>query len=421
PARAPARGADRGVEGRDGFRDRRRRRLRGLLVGQSARRHHAGKGGHTRRARHHERVRSDRERDGAPVGPRRFPLHHDAAPARQPRARGPGRARRRPGRPGRDAAPPRAGRLSSAADGIAVAQPASSGVSAQIEYCYARGWTDGLPVIPATRPLVDAMLAAARLDGGTVLAEMPSRNARLTAEHVAINAVMAGCRPEYMPVVAAAVKALATPEFALHHVASGLSGSTIVVLVNGPIAKRLGINATNNVFGPGPRANATIGRTLRLLLLNCLCYTPGVSDRATMGTPGKYTCCIAENEENHPWEPWHVERGFNPEDSTVTLVAASSMLQVWNYGNHEQLLRCVADALSFLGSIAILDRSPGAVVFSGEHAELLRASGWSKARIREFVVEHTGRRIADLKRAGRIDGEVTAADETSLHYAMDTP
>ena len=105
----------------------------------------------------------------------------------------------------------------------------------------------------------------------------------------------------------------------------------------------------------------------------------------------------------------------------MTLVAASSMLQVWNYGTHEQLLRCIGDALSFLGSIAILDQSPGAVILGGEHAELLRASGWSKQRIREFVVAHTVRRIADLKRAGRIDGEITAADEAAVHYAMDAP
>jgi hypothetical protein len=291
----------------------------------------------------------------------------------------------------------------------------------QIELCYTRGWTDGLPVVPATRVLVDDMLASGGLERETPIAEFPSRNATVTAEKLAINAVMAGCKPEYMPVVVAAVKALATPELVLHHVASGLSGSTIVIVVNGPIAARLGINATNNVFGPGVRANATIGRTLRLVLLNCLSYTPGISDRATMGTPGKYTCCIAENEESHPWEPWHVERGFRPEDSTVTLVAASSMLQVWNYGTHEQLLLCIADALSFLGSIAILDQSPGAVVLGGEHAELLRGSGWSKQHIREFVVAHTGRRVADLKRAGRIDGEVTAGDESALHYAMDTP
>lgn len=293
--------------------------------------------------------------------------------------------------------------------------------SEQIEFCFARGWTDGLPVVPATRPLVQAMLDGAGLRGNTVIAEMPSRKVAVTAEKVAINAVMAGCKPEYMPVVAASVKALAAPELGLHHVASALSGPTLVILVNGPIAQKLGINATNNVFGPGVRANATIGRALRLVLLNCLKYRPGVSDRATMGTPGKFTCCIAEDEEEHPWEPWHVERGFRPEESTVTLIAASTMMQVWNYGNHEQLLRAIADAISFLGSIAILGQTPAAVVLGGEHGELLRASGWSKRRIREFVVGHTGRTIADLKRAGRIEGEVTGADEITLHYALDEP
>jgi hypothetical protein len=293
--------------------------------------------------------------------------------------------------------------------------------SEQIEYCYERGWTDGLPVVPATRPLVEAMLQAAGLQPDAVIASMPSRKVSLTAEKVAINAVMAGCKPDYLPVVVAAVKGLATPEFGLHHVASALSGPTIVIVVNGPIARRLGINATNNVFGPGVRANAAIGRALRLILLNCLKYRPGVSDRATMGTPGKYTCCIAENEEHHPWEPWHVERGFRPEQSTVTLVAACTMIQAWNYGNHEQLLRAIGDAISYLGSIAILGQTPAAVVLGGEHAELLRASGWSKRQIREFVVAHTGRSIADLKRTGRIDGAVAAEDEKTMHYAMDTP
>lgn len=303
---------------------------------------------------------------------------------------------------------------------LSAAGRAPPDTAAQIEFCYERGWTDGLPVVPATRALVDGMLAAAALKPDAVIAEMPSRRVSVTAEKVAINAVMAGCRPEYLPVVVAAVKGLATAEFGLHHVASALAGPTIVIVVNGPIARRLGINSAGNVFGPGARANATIGRALRLVLLNCLKYRPWVSDRATMGTPGKYTCCIAENEENHPWEPWHVERGYRREDSTVTLVAASTMIQVWNYGSHEQLLRAIGDALSFLGSIAILGRTPGAVVLGGEHAELMRASGWSKKRTREFVVAHTGRSIADLKRAGRIDGAVAPGDEGRLHYAMDT-
>jgi hypothetical protein len=292
----------------------------------------------------------------------------------------------------------------------------------QIEFCYARGWTDGLPVVPATRHLVSEMLAAAGLKPDTVIAEMPSRKVAVTAEKVAINAVMAGCKPEYMPVVVAAVKGLAAPAFGLHHVASALAGPTVMVLVNGPIAQKLKINATNNVFGPGVRANATIGRALRLILLNCLKYSPGVSDRATMGTPGKLTCCIAEHEEDHPWQPWHVEQGFRPEDSTVTLVAASSMIQVWNYGTHEQLLRAFADAIAYLGSIAILGRTPAAVVVGGEHAEVLRASGWSKRRMCEFIVAHSGRTVADLKRAGRIENSpVLPGDETKIHYALDAP
>ena len=293
--------------------------------------------------------------------------------------------------------------------------------SEQIEFCYARGWTDGLPVVPASRMLVAQMLDAARLHPETVITDMPSRKVALTAEKVAINAVMAGCKPEYMPVVVASVKALATESFGLHHVASALSGPTIAIVVNGPIARKLDINAGNNLFGPGARANATIGRALRLILLNCLRYRPGVADRSTMGTPGKYTCCIAENEENHPWQPWHVARGFKPEDSTVTLVAASTLMQIWNYGNHEQLLRSFGDALSFLGSIAILGQTPGAIVLGGEHSEILRASGWSLRRMQDFVVQHTARSVANLKRAGRIDGAVIPEDEQKMHYALDAP
>ena len=289
------------------------------------------------------------------------------------------------------------------------------------EFMFDQGLTDGLPVIPPTPERVMRMLSGTKRDAQEVVAVVPPNLAPVTVEKIAINAVMAGCKPEYMPVVVASVKGLATPEFGLHHVAAALSGPTVMILVNGPIAAKLGINATNNVFGPGVRANATIGRALRLVLLNCLKYRPGVSDRATMGTPGKYTCCIAECEEEHPWEPWHVERGFAPEQSTVTLIAASTMTQIWNYGDHEQLLRSAADALSFLGSIAILGQTPGALIFGGEHAEVLRASDWSKQRIREFVVAHTGRTIADLKRSGRIEGAVVPEDEKTLHYALDTP
>jgi len=308
-----------------------------------------------------------------------------------------------------------------------ITSPAAS-PSAQIERCFTLGWTDGLPVVPATRALVDSMLNAAALAPDMVLGHFPARDITITAEKAAINAVMAGCKPEYMPVIVAALKAMAIPEFGLHHVASGHSGSAIVIIVNGPIAVRLGINSTNNVFGPGVRANAAIGRTLRLILLNCLKYTPGVADRATMGNPGKYTCCIAENEENHPWQPWHVGRGFKPEQSAVTLVGTGTMMQVWNYGDHEPLLRAVGDALSYMGSLAMLGQTPGAVVFGGEHAEMLRASGWTLEKIREFIMEHSSRSIASLERAGvrpvvrsaagRFEGSASAEDEEALYYAI---
>ncbi len=296
-------------------------------------------------------------------------------------------------------------------------------VSEQIELCYTRGWTDGLPVVPPTQSAVSDMLEAARLKPDDIIAAMPSRKVALTAEKVAANAVMAGCKPDYMPVVIAAVKGLATPEFGLHHSAAALAGPAIIILVNGPVAKRLGINSAANAFGPGPqqRANATIGRALRLVLLNCLRYTPGVSDRSTFGTPGKYTCCIAENEENHPWEPWHVEHGFAPDESTVTLICATTFMQVWNYGTHEQLLHTIADAFSFLGSISILARTPGTVFLAGEHAEVLRRSGWSKRKVCEFIAEQSGRTIADLKRTGRLDGAIELGDATRLHYALDSP
>ncbi len=291
----------------------------------------------------------------------------------------------------------------------------------QIEICYAKGWTDGLPVVPASSLAMGAMLEAAGLTGEEIVAEMPSRNVRIPADKVAINAVMAGCRPEYMPVVAAAVRCLAHPEFGLHHVGAAHSGPTVGVIVNGPIAARLGINAGDNVLGPGFRANATIGRAVRLVMLNCLNYRPGIADRATIGTSGKFTCCFAENEEASPWEPLHVERGFSPEVSTVTLVAWSTAMQVSLHASAEQLLTGIADALSFSGNLALVGQTPGMVIFAGEHIETLKADGWSKSRVKEFIVGNARRSVADLKRAGRLEGKIEAGDEESWRYAMERP
>src|SRR4029453_14109826 len=185
--------------------------------------------------------------------------------------------------------------------GLDVADPWSA-----IEACYARGWTDGLPVVPPRGPLVDAVRAAGPGAADQVLLYEPVRDRAVTAEKAAINAVMAGCRPEYFPVVGAALEAIGDPEFMLHGPATSTGGSALMVIVNGPVTARLGLNSGATLFGPGFRSNATMGRTLRLVLLNCLDCRPGVLDKSTQGWPGKYSLCFAENEEASPWEPLSV-------------------------------------------------------------------------------------------------------------------
>ncbi|MCE3000963.1 MAG: thioredoxin, partial [Betaproteobacteria bacterium] len=199
-----------------------------------------------------------------------------------------------------------------------------------IELCYANGWTDGLPVIPPTASRIAAMLEAGGLEPGKQLSFIENRQVSVTAEKVAINAVMAGCKPEFMPVITATVEALADPLYGYHGPATSTGGSAVFMLVNGPIAKQLNINSGDNVFGQGWRANATIGRAIRLVMQNVIGTTPGVLDRSSLGHPGKYTFCIAENEVDSPWPPFHTTRGFKPEHNAVTIFAA---LGVHQYSN----------------------------------------------------------------------------------------
>jgi hypothetical protein len=285
-----------------------------------------------------------------------------------------------------------------------------------IEAYFERGWTDGLPVVPPTEASVAAMLAGAGLKGDEVFGEIPGRNTVVVADKVAVNAVLAGCRPEYFPVVVAAVKGLCRPEFAYHGPASSTGGSAIVVIVNGPIATRIGIKSGNNLFGQGVRANATIGRAVRLTMMNVMQTQPGLFDRATLGNPGKYSFCFAENEEESPWEPLHVLRGFRREQSAVTVYASNSLYQVYNQlaATPEPLLRCFVDALVNLGVPNVKGFNQALLVFAGEHTEVLAKAGWTKREIARHVVAHARRPLADFKRAARLPGEPTPADETTL-------
>lgn len=203
------------------------------------------------------------------------------------------------------------------------------------EWYQERGWTDGLPIVPPTAERVWACLEAAALAPTDVVALESVRQRPIVAEKVAINAVMAGCVPAYMPVVVAVLRAMAQEPFNLHGSTASTGGSAQLIVVNGPIRAALGMNATHNVLGNGNRANASIGRAIRLVLINVLGCVPGQLDRSTLGHPGKFTLCIAEDEEDSPWMPLAQERGVPVGQSGVTVMSCISPRQLLNEWTHD--------------------------------------------------------------------------------------
>jgi hypothetical protein len=303
--------------------------------------------------------------------------------------------------------------------GRAVADPIAT-----IEFCYQQGWTDGLPVIPPTEERVAAFLAHLERGRDEILGMVPERRRRVTVEQVLANAVMAGCLPEYAPVVVAAVEAMLQPPFNLVGPSASLGGSAILVMVNGPVVEDLQINCGNNLFGPGNRANATIGRAVRLVLMNTCGAIPGLFDRSCLGHPGKYTYCIAENAKDSPWLPLHAERGLAPEDSAVTVFACEGPRQVRNglSDTPEGIFTTIADVMSALGtslttSGSVANSASGTrqgemvVVIAGEHMRTISRHGWSKRDIRVYLSEHARRTVADLKRGGGLPGKLEPGDE----------
>ena len=174
---------------------------------------------------------------------------------------------------------------------------------AAIDFCYEQGWTDGLPVIPPVVDRVKAMLAADARPAETVIAHHPATGLDLSLHAAAVNAVMAGCLPEYFPVLVAAFEAMDRPEFNFHGSTASTGGSAPLLVVSGPYADEIGMNSDVNLFGPGNRANGTIGRAVRLILRNVFQMLPGISDKSTQGNPGKYSLCIAERSRGNPWPP----------------------------------------------------------------------------------------------------------------------
>jgi len=269
-----------------------------------------------------------------------------------------------------------------------------------IEACFDRGWSDGLPVVPPTPERVLRMLQGTTRRPEEIIGHVPPDLAPCSVEKVAVNAVMAGCKPEYLPLVLAAVEAALIDEFGMHGVLCTTMFAGPVVVVNGPAARHVGVNSGVNALGQGHRANASIGRALQLVIRNVGGGRPGEVDRATLGTPGKYSFCFAEAE--HPaWQPLSVERGFARDASVVTLFAGEGVQGVVDQKSRtpESLARSFALCLRVVDHPKLAMAGDALLVVSPEHARVFIEADWSKARLREEL-EHLLLRPADELLAG---------------------
>ncbi len=290
---------------------------------------------------------------------------------------------------------------------MTTATPVEVGADAErvqelVEYYFDNEWTDGLPVVPVTQTLLDAFLATVARDPEEVLFAIGHLNRRLTVRLAAINAAMAGCRPEYFPVVVSAWEAIAAEPHPARGIWQSTTGTAPMLVVNGPIRERIGLNSRGNVFGSGFRANATIGRAIRLGCINVFGLHPHKLDQATQGTPAKYSSCLAENEEQSPWEPLHVEHGYAADDDVVTAFVIRSVIHIEarHTQEPEQLARDFIDTIVRTGAL-IHEYTSALLVLTPEHADVFARAGWSKQDLRDYVFTNAMRRRDDLTAVGK--------------------
>jgi hypothetical protein len=289
------------------------------------------------------------------------------------------------------------------------------------EYFYQRGWTDGLPIVPPTEARVAQMLTG--MPGRhpeDLIAVVPPRMGHATLRQVAINAVMAGARAEYLPVIVAALEAVSEPAYGLSHRQTTTHAGAPLIIVNGPIVERLHINCGRGLFGPGWRANATIGRALRLVLINVGGAGPGV-DASQTGHPGKYTYCIGEYEAANPWQPLHVDRGYTRGDDVVTVVnteAPHSMTE--NIQTDPDEIVCTfASCMATLGVNNLYSQGTPVLVLGIEHAQHIAAAGWRKQDLQQALFERARQPWGLMKHRGKSKGPrfpefVDRSDDRSL-------
>ena len=261
-----------------------------------------------------------------------------------------------------------------------------------IENYFEMGWTDGLPVVPPTREKIDLFVAALGGDPAFLECKVPPRWGGLTREILAINMIMAGCKPEYAQVVRAAMLALTDRPFNLNGVQATTHMASPLVIVNGPITQEIGMNGGANAFGSGNRANATIGRAIRLIMLNVGGGRAPDLDKCTLGNPAKYSYCICENETQSPFAPYHVEKGYSPNQSTVFALAAEAPHSVTDHqcNDPEGILDTICSAMSTIASNTSVLSGHCAVTLGLEHAKTIAEFGWTRNDIKNYLFMHSG-------------------------------
>ena len=272
----------------------------------------------------------------------------------------------------------------------------------EFEFFLEKPWSDGLPVVTPTEERIAKMLSATHRSPDEIIGPIPPAMEIATVTSVATHAVMAGCKPEYLPVVLGATELMLQPEFNVNGVQGTMHGVAPMMIVNGPYASKIGIHGGSGCLGPGFRANASIGRAIRLILMNIGSGLPGISSMTVFGMPSRFTYCLTENSEYNPWESLSVSKGYGDNENVLTMAMVESPRFCWDdvSDEPERLIRGIADTMTAMGSWNMHARSDMVVAMSPQHAEICDKSGWSREYVHTRLIEVAGRTVSNLKLGG---------------------
>jgi len=272
----------------------------------------------------------------------------------------------------------------------------------EFEFFLEKPWSDGLPVVTPTDERISRMLSATTRNPEEIIGPIPPAMEIATVASVATHAVMAGCKPEYLPVVLGATELMLQTEFNVNGVQGTMHGVAPMMIVNGPYAVEIGIHGGSGCLGPGFRANASIGRAIRLILMNIGAGLPGISSMTVFGMPSRFTYCLTENSEDNPWESLSVSKGYSADENVLTMAMVESPRFCWDdvSDEPERLIRGIADTMTAMGSWNMHARSDMVVAMSPQHAEICEKSGWTRDEVHTRLIEVAGRTVSNLKLGG---------------------